>query len=106
MRIGSLLLWLGIIGVIREWRYAKRLGAPVTRTEKWYLAGALVLAFALGVIGDATGLTDGLRPLLQTGTTAPFLTSIALIAWAARQMMRRVRSRPSQQAVTTSTAGE
>jgi hypothetical protein len=29
------LLWFGVIGAVREWRYAKKIGAPITRKEKW-----------------------------------------------------------------------
>jgi hypothetical protein len=91
----SVLFWFGMIGALREWRNAKKLGAPIARTEKWYLFGGLVLAFAVRMIGDSMGLFGTLIGLFQTRTSFTFWVAVALIVWTARQMVRRTCLRES-----------
>ena len=89
----AVLFWFGVIGAVREWRYARKIGAPIARREKWYLAVGLVLAFGVSLIGDSIGLT-GLDGLFRTRATAGFWVAVALVVWSARQMiLRRARSR-------------
>jgi len=90
----TVLFWFGVIGAVREWRYAKKIGAPIARAEKWYLVGSVTLAVAVSLIGDLTRLS-------RTRTTFPFLLAVALIVWAARQMVRRARPRESAKTITT-----
>ena len=97
----AVLFWLGVIGAVREWRYANKIGAPIARTEKWYLAGGLVLAFAVSVIGDLMGLFGDVTDLLGTRTTAVLWVAAALVVWASRQMVRRTRSGQSAKTITT-----
>jgi hypothetical protein len=83
----TVLFWFGVIGAVREWRYAKKAGAPIARTEKWYLAGGLMLAVAVSLIGDFAAIVD----LFQTRTSVVFWIVLVLIGWTARQMSRRIR---------------
>jgi hypothetical protein len=98
----SILIWFGVIGAVREWRYAKKLGAPIARTEKWYLFGGLVLAFAVSMIGDSIGLFGNLIRLFQTRTSFTFWVAVALIVWTVRQMVRRTRAPESPRTVARS----
>jgi hypothetical protein len=99
----TLLLWFGLIGAAREWRYAKRMGAPHTRKEILYLAGALLLALVGSIVSDTLGLFDGLADLFQTRTSGVFWIVVVLITWTVRQMARRVRSSQPGKPMTTGT---
>ena len=99
--IVSVLLWFGVIGAVREWRYAKKLGTPIARREKWYLAAGVALAFAATLISDMSSLSGHLNVLFGTRATSGFWLAIVLIGWAARQMIRRARPRESPKTITT-----
>ena len=82
------LFWFGVIGAVREWYYASKAGAPLARAEKWYLVAGFVLAYAVSAIADWIVLSDK-----ETTATIQLSLSIVIIVWAARQMVRRTRSR-------------
>jgi hypothetical protein len=90
----TVLFWFGVIGAVREWRAAKKLGAPIARMERWYLAGGIVVAVAVSMIGDSMGLFDYLIGLFQTRTSFGFWLVVVLIVWTVRQMVRRTRLTP------------
>jgi hypothetical protein len=54
----------------------------------------------VSIIGDSIGLT-GLSGLFRTRATVAFWVAVTLIVWAARQMIRRTRSRELPKTITT-----
>jgi hypothetical protein len=84
----TVVLWLGLVGAVREWYYARKGGAPITRTEKWYLAEGLLLAVMLRLVCESIGLAPR-----TTTVVYQWSFTLVIVAWAARQMVRRTSAR-------------
>lgn len=84
----ALLFWLGIAGLVMDWRYMKSGGVRPTREEKRYLAYAVALSVgAIVVLALLGGSAAGL------GNMAGLLMSFIVFLWSARRYMVRRRAR-------------
>lgn len=83
----ALLFWLGIAGLVFDWRYVAKGGQRPTSSEKrgvWFaLAACAMLLLAMAVLGASA---EGL------GAVAVFLVSVLLALWSARRYLIRRRA--------------
>jgi len=85
----TVLFWGGVVRAMLEWLYSRRVGAPITRTEKRFVGTALLLtATSLPIL-----VAVGTHP-----TVAAYVFALSIIAilhgWVLQRRIRRA-GRPS-----------
>jgi hypothetical protein len=78
------LFWGGVIGIVREWRYSRRHGVPVSTVEKLYLLLVMPAFFGMGLLIELTGV-----PVEVFGPAILLAMCLALNAWPIARRLRR-----------------
>lgn len=75
--------WVGVFGVVREWRYARKHRLPITLSEKLLLALALPLGLAAQLAVERAGFAPG------DGIIWALVICVALNGWAINRRIQR-----------------
>jgi hypothetical protein len=87
----TILFWMGVIGAVREWHYARKHGPPVTRSDKWCLVvAAVVLPLVVRLNLEWFGVAPRTVTLAFQGSVAAGVN-----AWALWRLIRRTSARGS-----------
>jgi hypothetical protein len=79
----GLIFWIGLFGTVRQWRYARTHGLPITLGEKLLLILALPLGLALQLAVEEAGFVPG------DGTIVTIVAGLMLNGWAINRQVQR-----------------
>jgi hypothetical protein len=84
----AVLFWVGLFWTVREWRYAKKHGLAIARTEKLYLAMTFPLIFVAQLALDVMGVAPEVAI-----TGSGLAIGVALNGWALKRRIQRASSK-------------
>ena len=82
----GILLWVGLIRTVQEWRHARKHRLAITRTEKVSLAMVFPVFFGAQLMLDLMGVAPGVAT-----TVSGLGMGLALNAWATQRRLHRPR---------------